>query len=155
MRRASPVHARRSRLAGRVFRSLGVGGFTLAEILAALLFMAIVIPVAMQGVSVASRAGILGQRKAAAMRIAERVLDETIATGGDVTAAANGTITDGEFSYPWTLKSDQWPEGSMTQLTVTVTFELQGNQFDIRASTIVDPNATTNSAPGSTATTTL
>ncbi len=132
----------------------GVGGFTLAEILAALLFMAIVIPVAMQGVSVASRAGILGQRKAAAMRIAERVLDETIATGGDVTSAANGTITDGEFTYPWTLKSDQWPEDTMTLLTVTVTFELQGNPFEIRTSTLVDPNATTNTAPSSTTSTT-
>ena len=44
--------------------------FTLIEVLAALLLMAIVIPVAMQGMSIASRAGLLGQRKAAAMRVA-------------------------------------------------------------------------------------
>src|SRR5258708_37139450 len=63
-----------------VRRRCDEGGYTLAEVLAALLFMAILIPVTMHGVSVSSRAGVLGQRKATAMRIAERVLDESIIT---------------------------------------------------------------------------
>ena len=37
-------------------------GFTLLEVLAALMLMAIVVPVAMQGMSIATRAGVLGQR---------------------------------------------------------------------------------------------
>ena len=55
---------RHVRSSGPARRRLGAGGFTLAEVLAALLFLAILIPVTMHGVSVASRAGILGQRKA-------------------------------------------------------------------------------------------
>ena len=51
-------------------------GFPLAEVLAALLLMAILIPVTMHGVTVASRAGTLGQRKAAAMRIAEKYMSD-------------------------------------------------------------------------------
>ena len=47
--------------------------FTLAEVLAALLFMAIVIPVALEGLRIASLAGQVGERKAAAARVAERV----------------------------------------------------------------------------------
>ena len=47
--------------------------FTLVEVLAALLFMAIVIPVAVDGLRLANLAGQVGQRKAAAARIAERI----------------------------------------------------------------------------------
>lgn len=115
--------------------------FTLAEVLAALLFMAIVIPVAMEAVSVASRAGILGQRKASAIRIAERVLDEMVVTNQAASGASSGTITEGDVSYPWLMTSTAWTEDSMTVVTVKVTFEVQGNKYDVSASTLFDATA--------------
>lgn len=121
-------------------------GFTLAEVLAALLFMAILIPVGMQAVSVASRAGILGQRKAVAMRIAERVLEEQIVSGQIGTAVPYGTIDEGDFSYPWNLKSDSWIEDSastMNLVTVRVEFMVQGSTFDVAVSTLHDPTVGT------------
>ena len=57
----------------------GVDAFTLAEVLAALVFMAIVIPVAMQGLHIAGRAGAVAERKREAVRVAERVLNENLA----------------------------------------------------------------------------
>jgi prepilin-type N-terminal cleavage/methylation domain-containing protein len=116
-------------------------GFTLVEVLAALLFMAIIIPVAMHGMSVASRAGILGQRKVAAMRVAERVLDEMLVTGQINSGSSTGTTAEGDTSYPWTLSSQTWSEDSLTELTVTVSFELQGNTYDVSVSTLYDPTA--------------
>lgn len=124
--------------------------FTLAEVLAALLFMAILIPVAMHGVSVASRAGTLGQRKAAAMRIAERVLDEQIVSGQIAAATPYGSVVDGDTTYPWTMTSEPWTEDSMTVLTVRVSFDVQGSTFEVAASTLYDPTAT-----GTTTTTAL
>ena len=53
----------------------GRAGFTLAEVLAALLFMAIVIPVAVQGLQIASRAGSVSERKALGARLAESKLN--------------------------------------------------------------------------------
>jgi prepilin-type N-terminal cleavage/methylation domain-containing protein len=117
-------------------------GFTLAEVLAALLLMAILIPVTIHGVTVASRAGTLGQRKATAMRIAERVLDEQIVTGQFATATPYGNIVDGDTTYPWTMKSDSWAEDTMTVLTVRVSFDVQGSTFEVAASTLYDPTAT-------------
>ncbi|MES2696172.1 MAG: type II secretion system protein [Verrucomicrobiota bacterium] len=118
------------------------GGFTLIEVLASLLLMAIVIPVAMQATSIASRAGILGQRKAAAMRIADRVLNELIITGEAAQASSSGgTIAEGDASYSWTLESRTWTEDAMTQITVTVTFSVQGAPQTVSASTLVDPVA--------------
>jgi len=128
------------------YRGRGEGAFTLAEVLAALLFMAVLIPVTMQGVSVASRAGILGQRKATAMRIAERVLDESVVLGTIGTAQPYGAIVEGNVSYPWTLRSDPWTEdttSTMNVLTVRVEFSVQGNTYDVAVSTLYDPTVTT------------
>jgi len=111
----------------------------LVEVLAALLMMAIIIPVAMEGMSVASRAGVLGQRKAAAMRVAERILNETIVMGDTQQSSSSGTIADGDTQYPWTMRTETWPEDSMLQMTVTVTFTVQGNPYDVSATTLVAP----------------
>ncbi len=122
-------------------------GFTLAEVLAALLLLAVLIPVTMEAVSVASRAGSLGQRKAAAMRIAERVLDEQIVSGLlGTTATPYGTIVEGDNAYPWTIKLDPWtddPATGMNVVTVRVEFDVQGRTFDVAASTLYDPAAAT------------
>jgi type II secretory pathway pseudopilin PulG len=131
------------------------GGFTLAEVLAALLFMAILIPVTMHGVSVASRAGTLGQRRATAMRIAERVLDEQILSGQMATATPYGNISEGDITYSWTMRSDPWPEDiaiTLNVVTVRVEFVVQGGTFDVAVSTLHDPAATATTTTTTTAT---
>jgi type II secretion system protein I len=114
-------------------------GFTLVEVLAALLMMAIVIPVAMEALSVSSRVGVLGQRKAAAMRVAERLLSELIVEGQTQQATSSGTLVEGDLTYPWTSRVENWPEDALQQLTVTVQFSVQGGLFDVSASTLVPP----------------
>ena len=114
-------------------------GFTLAEVLAALLFMAIVIPVALQGVRVASRAGSVAERKTVAARLAERKLNELIVTGQWQSSAAQGTMQEGWQTYDWELESESWAEdGAMRVLTVRVTALVQGEKYDVRISTLVD-----------------
>ena len=113
--------------------------FTLAEVLAALLLMAIVVPVALQGVQIASRAGTLGQRKAAAMRVAERVLNELIATDGLTQSTGSGTAAEGDQSYAWTMQTETWPEDAMNLVTVRVVFNVQGNDYNVSLSSIYDP----------------
>ncbi len=128
----TPTH-RRSRRAG----------FTLVEILASLLMMAIVVPVALEGMSIASRAGLLGQRKAAAMRVAERLLEELIAEANTQQTTDSGTLADGEFSYPWTMRTENWSVDALQQMTVTVTFTLQGNRYEVSATTLLPAAGTT------------
>jgi type II secretory pathway pseudopilin PulG len=119
----------------------------MAEVLAALLLMAIIVPVAMQGVQIASRAGTLGQRKAAAMRVAERVLNELIATDGLTQSTGSGTVAEGDQAYAWTMQTETWPEDAMNVVTVRVVFNVQGNDYNVSLSSIYDP--TTVSLTGS------
>jgi len=114
-------------------------GFTLAEVLAALLFMAIVIPVAVQGLQIASRAGSVSERKALGARLAERKLNELLVTGQWQSAAQKGTMEEGFQSYAWQLKSEPWSEdGVMKLLTVQVSVTVQGRDYDVPVSTLVD-----------------
>ena len=115
-------------------------GFTLAEVLAALLFMAIVIPVAVQGLRVASMAGEVADRKSQAMRVAERLLNESMITTNWNKAMQSGVYIEGFREFRWTMRNEKWPmDGNMyapNLLTVEVGFPVQGNNYLVRLSTL-------------------
>lgn len=126
--------ANRSRPAERA-----CAGFTLAEVLAALVFMAIVIPVALQGLHIASRAGSLSERKALGGRLAESKLNELVVTGQWQSAAQRGTMREGLQEYSWQLQSEPWAEdGAMRLVTMHVNVPVQGRDYDVHVSTLVD-----------------
>ena len=114
------------------------GGFTLAEVLAALVFMAIVIPVAIQGLRVANLAGQVGARKAAAARVAERVLNEALITGQWQQSAQSGILAEGYQEYHWDLRVEPWSEGDLRLMTVQVIYPVQGQDYEVRLSTLLD-----------------
>ncbi len=113
-------------------------GFTLAEVLAALVFMAIVIPVALEGLNIASRSGQVAVRKSEAARVAERVLNESIVTTNWTRAGLSGTIMEGTHQFRWQLRNDPWSQNPLRTLSVQVTYAVQGRDYDVRLSTLVD-----------------
>lgn len=113
-------------------------GFTLAEVLAAMLFMAIVIPVAVAGLRIASLAGEVGARKAVAIRIAGRVLNETIVTGQTQKSVQNGIVREGVLDFRWTLNIETSGLDTLRLATVQVTFPAQGQDYDVSLSTLVE-----------------
>jgi type II secretory pathway pseudopilin PulG len=119
-------------------RTRGVSAFTLAEVLAALLFMAIVIPVAMQGLSIASRAGVVAERKREAARVAESLLNESMVTTNLNQALRTGTVQEGDRQYRWTLRTESWTESTMQLLSAEVVFPVQGQDYSVRLSTLVN-----------------
>ena len=123
-------------------RRRSTAGFTLAEVLAALLFMAIVIPVAIEGMHIASRAGTVAARKGEAARVAQRLLGEALVTTNWNQTVQSGTLTEGQREFTWTLQSDPWTwdpnQNSMRQLSVEVKFTAQNQPYSVRMSTLVD-----------------
>jgi glucose-1-phosphate thymidylyltransferase len=79
--------------------------------------MAIVIPVAVEGLRIASRVGQVGLRKSVATRVAERVLNETSITGQLQGNARRGVVQEGVDQYQWSIQSAPWTEGSMRLVT--------------------------------------
>jgi len=115
-----------------------LAAFTLAEVLAALVFMAIVIPAAVHGLRLAGLAGQVAQRKTVAARVAERLLNELIATGQAGQAGQSGTVQEGAFQYRWQLRNDSWSQDALRQITMVVTFSAQGQDYDVQLTTLFD-----------------
>ncbi len=113
------------------------GAFTLAEVLAALTFMAIVIPVAIEGLRIANRAGVVAQRKTIAARVADRVLNEALIGSQSQVGARNGVVQEGSIDYRWSIRSTTWPEDAMRLVTADVIFLVQGQEYDVQLSTLV------------------
>ncbi|HZM02678.1 MAG TPA: hypothetical protein VFC44_06615 [Candidatus Saccharimonadales bacterium] len=117
--------------------------FTLAEVLAAMLFMAIVIPVAVQGLRVASLAGEVGQRKMIATRIGNKVLNELKVMGQLQSTGQSGVVQESGLSYKWSLRSELWTEDTLTPMnliTLIVAYRAQGKNYDVRLSTLMAQN---------------
>ena len=114
-----------------------LGAFTLAEVLAALTFMAIVIPVAIEGLRIANRAGVVAQRRTVAARVAERVLNEALVGGQSQSGARTGVVQEGTMDYRWSIRYTTWPEDTMRVVTAEVIFLVQGQEHDVRLSTLV------------------
>jgi hypothetical protein len=119
-----------------------MAGFTLAEVLAALVFMAIVIPVALDAMHIASRAGTVAARKGEAARVAQRLLTENLITTNWNQSAQSGTLTEGQRQFRWTMRSDPWTQDPnqnvILQLSVEVFFAAQNQDYSVRMSTLVD-----------------
>ena len=115
-------------------------GFTLAEVLAALLFMAIVIPVAIEGLHIATLAGEVADRKSHAARVAERLLNESLVTTNWNKTLQTGTVAEQEREYRWTLRNETWSQNGTAnaprQLSVEVTYTVQGKDYTVRLSTL-------------------
>ncbi|HEY4414609.1 MAG TPA: prepilin-type N-terminal cleavage/methylation domain-containing protein [Verrucomicrobiae bacterium] len=118
-------------------------GFTLAEVMVALLFLAIVVPVAVEVLHVASLAGEVAARKSEAARVADRVLNESIVTTNWM-GLTSGTITEGTLDFRWKLTSQTWlqdPVAQMQLLTAEVIFSAQGKDYSVKLSTLANQQA--------------
>jgi hypothetical protein len=116
--------------------------FTLAEVLAALLFLAIVVPVAMEGLHIASLAGAVAQRKSEATRIAQRVINESLIMTNWNQSVQSGTTIEGQREFRWTVRTDPWTQDPaqnvMRQLSAEVKFTAQNREYSVTLSTLVD-----------------
>ena len=113
--------------------------FTLAEVLAALLFLAIVIPAAVEALHLASLAGVVAVRKGAAIRVADRVLNESIVTTNWNTGTQNGTVMEGAQEFRWTLTRQNWPVDAMELITAEVKYSAQGRDYSVKLCTLANP----------------
>lgn len=118
-------------------------GFTFVEILAAMVFMAIVIPVAIQGITMANRIGVSAQRKRIATQLADRQLSEIVLTREWESGSSQGDFGEDYPNYKWTMTADEWSEDDMIQVTVEVAYQVQGQDNFVRLSTLVDKETLT------------
>jgi Tfp pilus assembly protein PilV len=115
-------------------------GFTLAEVLAAMLFLALVIPAAVEALHVAGLAGEVAVRKSVAARVADRVLNESLVQTNWTSGTRSGTIDEGTLEFRWTLTSQNWPQDAMQLVTARVEFAAQNKDYWVTMCTLANPS---------------
>jgi type II secretory pathway pseudopilin PulG len=117
-------------------------GFTLVEVRAAMLIMAVVLPVAMRGVSLALAAASSAKHTSEASALAESKLNQIVAE-----ANANGVATSGDFApdhpdYQWNLQTVSRDYG-LTELDLTVTWQERGRTKSLTLTTLMAQTGST------------
>lgn len=131
MKHPPPIHARIRRRTTR-------RGFTLAEVLAALVLMGIVLPIALKGVSLALAASDDARRKIEATALAENKLAEF--TAANATGVSAGGMS-GDFGTDW--PAYQWEASNvmrdveLNEITIRVVWTARGRQRNVAVSTLV------------------
>jgi len=109
-----------------------------------MLFLAIVIPAAVEAMHLASLAGEVAARKGAAARVADRILNESLVTTNWSNGTQSGTTSEGAEEFRWTLTSAAWPENAaLMTLTAEVKFSAQGKDYAVKLNTLAVPPGTT------------
>ncbi len=130
----------------------GSQGFTLIEVLAALLLIGIVLPVAMQGVSIATRTATLARQKSEAASMAQSKLNELLASGNVESGPQAGDFAeDGAPEFSWKATIDPWSDpnalvansstATINQISVTVIWRFGTQDRSVMVSTLVYPNS--------------
>lgn len=112
-------------------------GFTLVESLAALLFLAIVLPVALQGLALANRSAVVAERKLIATRLLDNLMNERAATGELITGSSSGTFAPDYPEYQWQMQSTGWTDGTMREVVYIATYLAQGQAYQVRLATLI------------------
>ena len=132
--------------------------FTLVEILAALAFLGILMPVVISALLVSNRAAVLSERRAIAAQLAENELSQMLLADAWRSAGSQGNFGTDRPGYRWQLEKNTWNSGTgtMTELTMDVFFTVQGREQSLQLSTLANSSTTTSGSgtSGTTGTTT-
>src|SRR5437879_6570329 len=109
-------------------------GFTFVEVLAAMMFLAIVIPAVISALTVSNRAAVVAERSTMAGQLAENKLSELTLGNAWSSSETRGDFGQDWQGYRWELTQSAWKVSSMVELTMTVFFQVQGQEHTVRLS---------------------
>ena len=133
----------RRRAASRASRH----GFTLIEVLATMVMLGIVLPVAMRGVSIALATASSARHRAEAAELGSAKLDELVATGEWSATAPSGDFGSDYPGYTWTVQMASRDYG-VTEIQLTVTWQERGQPRTLNLATLVSDVNTTDTQTG-------
>ena len=121
-------------------------GFTFVEVLAAMLFLAIVVPAIVTALTLSNRASEMTDRGTTAGQLAENKLSELLIGSAWRSAANAGGDCGADFpGYRWQLTQEPWTgdaTAGMTELKLDVFYKTQGSEHSVSLTTLVNALAT-------------
>ena len=127
------------------FPSADRRGFTFVEILACLVFLGILVPVVVEGLSLANRASVVAERSATAVGLAENKLGELMLNDAWATGETRGDFGKDWPDYRWESSQSTWEIDNLTVLHVDVFYKVQGAERSASLSTLMGQTTTQSS----------
>lgn len=128
-------HEKHGRVASATLR-----GFTLVEVLATLMLMAIVLPAVMKGIQLSQAAASSARRRTEAAGLAEGKLSEIVATAQWQGGNLSGDFGPGWPDYHWQAVVQAWPDdttsANLQQIDLKVTWVARGHDDSLTLSTL-------------------
>jgi prepilin-type N-terminal cleavage/methylation domain-containing protein len=116
-------------------------GFTLIEVLATLLLMAIVLPAVMEGVSIALASASNARQRTEAAAVAQSQMTTLLATGQWNGGVLAGDVVSNGGTYHWQAAAVAWPLDTTTvglmQVDMVVTWTGRSGNQSITLSTLI------------------
>jgi prepilin-type N-terminal cleavage/methylation domain-containing protein len=115
-------------------------GFTLIEVMATLLLMAIVLPAVMEGVSIALASASMARQKSEATQVAQTQLANLLASGQWNGGVLAGDVQSNGGTYHWQAAVAAWPQDTTTvglmQVDMVVSWSDRGGKKSITLTSI-------------------
>jgi len=115
------------------------GGFTFIELLATVVLIAIIMPVAMKSIGLCTTLGGLSRRQIEAASLAKTKMTDLIATGDWENGNQQGDFGKDWPGYTWKASVVNWTDATVRQLDLTVLWESAGRQRSVTLSTLRYP----------------
>lgn len=124
---------RRDKVAERRRRA---GGFTFVELLATVVLIAIIMPVAMQTISLCTRLGGLSRKEIEAASLARVQLTELTASDDWQSSGKAGDFGSDWPGYRWNAEVSNWTDSIVSQIDLTVHWQSQGLERSVTLTTL-------------------
>jgi prepilin-type N-terminal cleavage/methylation domain-containing protein len=123
--------------------------FTLIEVLATLMLMAIILPTIMRGITLAQQAADSSRHRTEAAGLAQMELDQIIAAQTWQTGDQTGDFSPDWPNYTWKSAVAPWPGDStgagIDEIDLTVNWNANGKQQSVVLSTLAYPRTASTS----------
>jgi len=111
-------------------------GFSIIEVLATLVLVGLVLPVAVDGILLSLATAGYARNQARAMALAQNIMTEMVAAADYQDAQATGRFEPIGPEYEWTAQWNDWDDPRLMQLTVTVVWQQRSEQREVAVSTL-------------------
>jgi Tfp pilus assembly protein PilV len=112
-------------------------GFTFIELLATVVFLGIIMPVAMQSIGLCTRLGGQARKQIEAASLARMKLTELTCTGDWQSSQKSGDFGEDWPGYRWDAIVSSWTDAEVSQLELIVTWDSQGRERSVTLTTLV------------------
>jgi len=114
-------------------------GFTFVELLATVVLIAVIMPVAMRSIGLCTRLAGQSRRQMEAASLARLQLTELSVTGQWQSGDQRGSFGDDWPGYEWEVTVTNWTDSLVRQLDMTVFWRSMGRERKVTLTTLMYP----------------